>query len=48
MIGDDQFPPFFFYAPTVIAKPEHIEVALKETERFCTWLETRIWEWSAT
>jgi hypothetical protein len=46
-MGDEQFPSFF-YEPTVTAKPEHIEAAISEAERFCAWLENSIWEWSAS
>lgn len=46
VIGDDQFPSYF-YPPTITAKPEQIEVAIKEAEFFCAWLENRILEWGA-
>jgi hypothetical protein len=47
VMGDEQFPSFF-YEPTVTAKPEHIEAAISEAERFCAWLENSIREWSAS
>ena len=47
LIGGDQFPSFFL-PPTVTAKEEKLEAAISETKKFCEWLETRIWEWTAT
>jgi hypothetical protein len=46
LFGNEPFPSFF-YMPTVTATETHIDAAIKETERFCEWLEAKIWEWSA-
>lgn len=45
LLGDEPVPSFL-YAPTISAKKEHIESAIGETEKFCTWLERNISEWS--
>jgi len=47
VIGDEQFPSFI-YAPTITAKPEHIEAVIGEAERFCTWLEKALGQWSTS
>lgn len=47
LIEDDQLPSFFI-APTITAKEKKIETAFTEVEKFCSWIEKSISNWSAT